>query len=469
MTTDKHLKSEGFDYRTVLGVWINDLCSVPRLEQWPSIVLDAALERDLVQYFDVMREERLDSIILWGLLASYRWEPGFRESVSAEREQAVRRILDAAHERGIKILYGLGLYSWGFDEIIRVNPDVRGTNPHAMCGSKEASHEMMERLIDYLVGTFAFDGFHFESADQGRCECEQCRAKSDSQYHLELNERTAGYARSKWPEMTIEVFCPIRKGTKSDWLIWQDASQHFTFFIDDHDFTNRFGCDSRKEIISLLQCAYGTMSGTCVYPPQRWDRLRWFIPVIDKRARHYRELVADGGTAVVIVGAPLVNPAEETTLRCSAALAAAPSRSVASVLVEVMERMFRPQTKSVAEELADIFWAAEKAYWCNVNFLTEGGVLYLEPLCGTTAGPPIHLQTRMYDHGLHLYQVALGDIRERFGRIEGELGDRDCGGRVVACLDSVLRDVAKTLKDGSMLKYPASTEGPDRWTDEWLW
>ena len=458
-----------FEYRTVLGCWINDVSSVPRVEQWPSLALDAVLEHDLTRFFDVLREVRLDSVVLFGLFTSRQWEPGFKATVSPGRAEAVRRILGEAGKRGVRVLYGLGLYSWGFEKIIRDDPDVRGSNPLAMCGSKAASHAKMEELVDYLLSTFPFDGFHFESGDQGRCECEQCKGKGDSAYHLELNRHMAEYVRSRWPGKIVEVYCPIGHRPKEDWLLWSEASRHFSFLIDDWSRAERFGCESRKDIISAFGCAYGTRSGRWVYPPQRWNRLRWFVPIIADRADHYRKLARDGGRAVMIQGAPLVNPGEEATLRCSGKLAVDPSRTVRSVLCEAMVEMFDPATPGVTEELADIFWCAEKAYFANAVFFPAGGELHMEPLCGTVPGPPVYLQARMYAHTLAEYEAAIEDIQGRFSTIRGEVRDRQRAGRLATCLASVLEDIAAIKADGSMLKYPASTVDGKTWTDSWLW
>ncbi len=52
-----------------------------------------------------------------------------------------------------------------------------------------------------------------------------------------------------------------------------------------------------------------------------------------------------------------------------------------------MAEMFAPKTTRAADEAADIFWAAENAYFSAANFLQQGE-LWLEPLLGRTAGPP---------------------------------------------------------------------------------
>ena len=49
----------------------------------------------------------------------------------------------AAGERGMKYLFGMGLFSWGYDQILKADPAVQGRSkagqplPHVMCGAKE--------------------------------------------------------------------------------------------------------------------------------------------------------------------------------------------------------------------------------------------------------------------------------------------------------------------------------------------
>lgn len=468
MSSDKK-NTNVFKYRTVLGAWINDISSKPRVEQWPSIVLDKSLERDYSQFFDMMKDSGYNSIVMFGLFAAMNWKPRFQDTITPERERAVRRILAEAQMKGIKVLYGLGLYSWGFDEVIKSNPDVQGTNPHAMCGSKEASHKVMEDLIKYLAIEFPFDGFHFESADLGRCSCKKCAVKSNSLYHLELNERMAKYVRANWRDMIIEVYSPINVSTRKDWTLWQKRSKYFTFIIDDVSRINRFGCNSRKDFISKLGCAYGTRGGTWLYPPQRWNRLRWFVPILEKRADHYRKLADDGGRAIMIQGAPLINPSCEAMLRFNGKMALNPYADIKKVLVEVVEEMFRPRSRAAAQELADIFWNAEKAFWSAINFPPEGTELQLESLLGKVPGPPVYLQTRMYWHTITEYRLAITDIKKRFNKIKPDLSDKSKCRNMTICLNSVLRDIDQTIADKNLPKYPVSAISPVSWTEDSLW
>lgn len=468
MTDKQSRKISSFDYRTALGCWINDIASIPRVEQWPSTKFDAGLEQDFIKFFYFLKEIQFNSVILFGLFIAGGWEPDFKRSFSPEREKSVRRVLAEAKKRGIQVLYGLGIYSWGFDKIIKEDPKVRGTNPHAMCGSKEASHRKMESLVDYLCSEFSFDGFHLESFDQGRCECKLCKEKSDLHYHIELNEYMARYIRSRWPGKTIEVYTPGAL-TKEDWLEWSGASQYFTFLIDPSNSADRCGYKARKEIISSLSCAYGTRSGTWVYPPQRWKKLRWFLPIIERRAIHYRKLAEDGGRAAMVQTCPIINPGEEATLRCSGKFIQDPFRAVQSVLFETVKEMFDPRTSGVTDELADIFWIAEKSYFAFAN-CTDSLEIYLEPLCGKIAGPPVYLETRVYPASLSGIEIPMKNIRKRFIKIKEELRDKDKAKRMEICLDNVLKDISRVKQNiKNMPKFAASTINEKTWSDKWLW
>ena len=100
---------------------------------------------------------------------------------------------------------GLGVYSWGFEEIIRANPRLSRGNPRAMCASQPESWDWMRKVIDFAMTRFPVDGASLQSADQGRCECNQCRRWPDTEYHARLDIRVSEYIRAHWPGKTIGV------------------------------------------------------------------------------------------------------------------------------------------------------------------------------------------------------------------------------------------------------------------------
>ena len=97
----------------------------------------------------------------------------------------------------------MGVYSWGFDEIIQHDLSVRGPNKHAMCGSAPASFQWQTKLIDVILAEIDVDGFHLESADLGRCTCDQCEPINKVKYHCQLNAQTADYIRSQAPDKIV--------------------------------------------------------------------------------------------------------------------------------------------------------------------------------------------------------------------------------------------------------------------------
>ncbi len=122
-----------FTHRGYLG-WITDLATVPAAnDAWPSMRLDERLLRDYSETFDVMERLGMNEISIWGLYVSRSWPVDIPSSVSRERGAMVERLIDAAHQRGIRVLSGLGVYSWGFDRIIEANLQLSHGHRHAMC------------------------------------------------------------------------------------------------------------------------------------------------------------------------------------------------------------------------------------------------------------------------------------------------------------------------------------------------
>lgn len=465
--------SSPFGHRLVLGAWINDLGSQPRVEQWPSIHYDRNLFGDLTAFFDLMSECELDSICLLGLFAAGRWSPKLEETISPDRDRWVRSVIDAAHERGLKMYGFTGVYSWGYETFIEQNPELRGDNPRVMCPAREASEEVMRQVIDFQLTNYDFDGLHLESGDQGRCTCERCLETSDLDWHIEVNHRTALYLRDRWPEIDIEVYTPGVNKTEREWLAWVEASSSFTFLVDADihlrhaDVAGNFGPTSRRRIVEALQCAYATRGGRWVYPPQRWDRLRWFLPLVDCRVQHWRAAAAEGARASMTSGAPIVNPGEEATLRATGKVLADPTRESEAILVETMREMFTPHREQTAQDLAEIFWWAEKSYFANANFLARGEIL-CEPLFGHRPGPPTYLECFLYAGNLLEYRRSLDEMLRRAQALKGDVGDPGKLWRVIACLGNALADVDSVRTRGAWPRYPASVIDETTWTDQWV-
>ncbi|GCE20120.1 hypothetical protein [Dictyobacter kobayashii] len=151
-----------FRHRVLLG-WINDISTIARKgKRWPIIDLDEQTLRDYRELFPILKQWGFDTVAIWGLFISHSWEPDIEHSISEERKRAIHKLLEMAHAQGIRVLGGLGLYSWGFEEIIRVHPEVArdegrfcwgsfvANNGVAMCYNTEHSKVWQRKVIDFM-------------------------------------------------------------------------------------------------------------------------------------------------------------------------------------------------------------------------------------------------------------------------------------------------------------------------------
>jgi hypothetical protein len=157
-------RAPSFFYRGYLG-WITDLATRPDTNAaWPSMRLDEALLKDYRETFERMAELGLQDLCVWGLYVSRTWPLDLKKAVPVERGKMVGRLISAAHAKGVRVLSGLGVYSWGFDEILRAHPNLSRGNEPAMCGSEEESWEWMRRVIDFVFTRFSIDGVSMQRA-----------------------------------------------------------------------------------------------------------------------------------------------------------------------------------------------------------------------------------------------------------------------------------------------------------------
>ena len=104
---------KAYKHRVQFGCWINDMRNdvLPR-DNWPAKVLDDKTERDLIDCLTLGQQSGYNQIDVWGLFATSAYPIDIRSAFRNEqRRPRVDRILQAARERGIKIIYGTGVYS----------------------------------------------------------------------------------------------------------------------------------------------------------------------------------------------------------------------------------------------------------------------------------------------------------------------------------------------------------------------
>ena len=429
-----------FSHRALNG-WITDLATEPDAEAaWPSMRLDERLIRDYHEMFTTMRRLGINEMVVWGLYTANNWPVDLKIAVPEERGQMVQRLISDAHKNGIRILSGLGTYSWGFAEIIKANPKLNGGSPNAMCGSEPESHLWMERVLEFMFDRFGIDGVSMQSADQGRCSCVKCAKKGDVEYHTELLTRTAKLIRSKHPKKVIGMSnWGVPFGKQEDKSHLAKLSRSLDYMIDYNDSAQKGGPGYRKELIRGMGCAFGTNGGPVAEPPQHWARDRWFLPSCQRVHEHLVKLHADGGRASEFFYQITANPSSEITLHVAGRTLLNVEVPLEKQMQAVIKELYRPTTPEAGPELAKLFIEAEEAYF---QFIAPDpcGTISLEPLVGSKAGPPVYLTERLKPEQRKIYVKAMTKVRDGFIAVRDKVGDIGRLDLCVRCVEAALRD-----------------------------
>ena len=431
---------DGFRYRGYLG-WITDLATMPDTNAaWPSMRINRQLLKDYSATFEVMKELGFQDLCVWGLYVSRAWPVDITSAVQPQRAKLVERLIADAHKRGIKVVSGLGIYSWGFDEILKANPELAKTSPNAMCGSDERSWEWMRKVIDFVFTRFPIDGVSMQSADQGRCKCDQCSRFSDTEYHARLNIRCAGYIRSRWPQKSVAVSgWGMRFADPDSIPHLVELSRHIDYLIDVTDSSRRRDPALRSKLIQSLHCAFGTLGGPQVEPPQHWARDRWFLPTIRTVGDHLASLYSDGGRACEWFYHILANPGDEVSTWVAGKMLSNPAVSWQKHLDASVERIYRVQQPQLRQAVCEAFLAAEDAYLRYIPPATCG-TISLEPLVSSSPGLPIYLTKRLSAADRSQYSESLRLVRKRFEKLAPEIPEKKRINRILNCIDNARKD-----------------------------
>lgn len=455
--------------RMGMGVWINDVRTEPLpFDRWPSIVLDDVTEQSIIKMLDLQAATGYNMFDVYGLFAGDGWPVDIVSAVDKDRDARVRRIQKAARDRGIKLIYGLGVYSWGFNEIIQHDPAVRGPNSNAMCASREESWKWQAKIIDFVM-QFEFDGYHLEAADQGRCTCDECmkRWPVDATYYNEITTRTADYIRSKDPSKYILALLIswAKWGTEftatdRDNLV--ELSKRVDSIVDPGHRGNFIKPPDRKTLTQRMHSSFGTSGGFWVYPPSRCHRLRWFVPYTKRTGTHIKELYADGGRTMLYYQGPVNNPGVEVNIAFGGKLMSDVDRSIEDILAEVLEDLYKPKTSQALKTLMGIFQLAEDAYWDNLDYDTDGvyfkklkshpgpGELHIAAPAGlarmASAIPGYIFEPKLADKGRELYAKGIATCLKNAYVVADQCGEK---ARIQRVKDSLLH----VMDDVSLLAY----------------
>lgn len=457
-----------FVHKAYLG-WIRDLASTARpTDEWPSIVIDAALVRDYQATYDLMQTSGLNEIAIWGFFASRRWSVNVEQTIDTNRAAQVRDLINRAHAKGISVLVGLGVYSWGFEDIIKANPEVGcADNARVMCPGSERAWAFQRRVIDYIF-SFNIDGVTMQSGDQGRCRsCGNLATLTDVQYHALLNNRVAAYIKQTYPGKIVGINTYGQDlGRPGDLSALKAMTANADYLIDFNNSALSTSREHRRQVVATIYpCLYGSLSLPFHDPPLHWDRERWFLPKPKRTATQLKALFADGGRAVENFMHILTNPGDEVTIKVAAAVENDPTGPWEPKLQAIVNQIYAPANATTSEKLVQLFVGAEEAYYATASASGSGApeILDLEPLVSSTAGEPIYIRDYLKGPALLNYRNELCRLRAMADGLMNSVGNKArlqtvsrCLGRVIADVDLIrgVRDHRQVKTGLTQLNYP---------------
>ena len=298
------------------------------------------------------------------------------------------------------------------------------------------------RTVDFLMEKFDFDGFLLEVSGGGHCRCKLCGHKERVEYFSGLCAMVAEYIRGVKPDLSLIMnMCGFERPgfriDRRDWHFLEDLSSYVDAIIDGGLYSPQIRSEDWSEFASLIHSEFGTSGGTWVYPPQRWSRLRWFLPYTKRTGAHLAKLARDHGRAVNYYLGPSRNPGVEVNVAFGGKKLMDVERDDRQILREVLSDLFEPNGEGELESLTWIFEEAESLYFRNADLRhsisgEDVGQICLEKLRGRAPGPPIYLRS-MSRSGRISYGIGMGGLLECLVRLRGRIR-HDRGSRLEQCL-----------------------------------
>ena len=434
----------GFTHRGYLG-WLIDLSWHEHPEKpWPSVAIDSLLLRDYHETLDFIQSSGMNEITLWGLFSNKYWEPDVETTISAERKAIVQGILAEARRRHIKVLCGMGVYSWGFDKILQQYPAVRcACNPDVMDLNRPEAWEWQKKIIDYVMDNFGFDGMSLQSADKGICQCDTTAHLTDMEYHARLNQQTVRYIKSRnKPYLTAISGWGMDFSKKDDLPALTEMTQNVDYLIDVGETALRSGTAYRVQLIkAILPCSYGSTGTPNIEPIQAMPRNAYFVPTALHTARSLQALYQAGGRASETYVRTRGNPGDKITIEVAARLLSHPERKAEAVLAEVVEKIFQPKDAKTLEKLTEVFVGAENAYFENAS--GDKSVILLMPRESRTF-TPAYLQ-QMKPAALQAYYQTMKKNKLLAASLTAGIRNQAEIKALSDCLNHVITDIEKIL------------------------
>lgn len=381
----------GFVHRGYLG-WMVDFSRKPVVDKWPSIRIDSGVYADYIETLDFLKRTGMNEITPWGLFTDENWQPEISETISPERKALITSVIKAAHDRNIKVMCGLGVYSWGFGTILKLHPELAcPVNAAVMDLSKPGAWEWQKKVFDYLTDNFDFDGISMQSGDKGWCRCGEFADVSEIKYHSILIQKAVNYIRQKKPGYIIGI-CGwgINMSGTNDLSSVIEMTRNVDYLIDVGETAAFAGNEYRKRLIKAISpCTYGNTATPNIEPVQALKRYQYFIPTTFATAKSLTEIYKEGGRACEAYARTRGNPGDRVTAEVMAKILSNPQANVNKVLEQVLREIYRPINETALKTLSEIFAKAEKVFFKYTKVVKPndqyGNVILLMPRAQLTS------------------------------------------------------------------------------------
>ena len=442
---------DSFTYRGYLG-WMADFSQQPVYDRWPSVKLDSGILADYLETVDFLKRSGMNSITPWGFFTNDNWNPEIEKTISPERKGLVEKIIKLTHQRGIKVMCGMGIYSWGFGEIIKQNPGlVCPCNQYVMDFNIPEAWEWQKKVLDYVMDNFDFDGFSLQSADRGSCNCDAPGYISTMKYQALLNQKVVNYIRRKRPDYIIGI-CGWGMNVSGPEAMPMvvEMTRHVDYFIDvceTADFTPGY----QKELIkAIAPCAYGNTATPNIEPIQSIQRDSYFVPTVFATCERLKRIYHFGGRACEAYARTRGNPGDKVTIEVVARILRNPGMKINNALTEAVKEIYLPENHKATVTLAKVFKTAENAFFENIPPLVSGkqysNVILL--MRRSNKSTSLEYFSRMDSAALNNYIGTLKDLEVTLENISNSINNKN----ELRLLSSSIENMITELESQSKLK-----------------